>query len=369
MKCRICGTEKLEKEELSDVLVDVNSVFVEPTVLPKMNIDFYWCPICRHGQIHNNLEVDHYKNYNLLNIGKKNVEGGGNTKSRAGYYAEVIQRMSEISYDRRRILDIGCGHGTLLKLSEDYFEEGLGIEPSDVECGIAQKQGLHVINGLFDEEFEEKDFSAFLSTQVWEHFADPVGAINKAYEVLKPGGVGYIDVPNGQAVYGKGEYYNVYVEHINYFSTVSLGRLCSGAGFEILSLGEILDGSHIAVMVRKPLKRESFGSRKKRDRKRLLEYLTQFKAVSIWGAGIKGRAYAQNLRDMDTHSLRYIFDKNAALRECYMDGCEIRIEDPSADKILENDAILISATEYKKEIIRELREKYHYEGVITCIDE
>ena len=44
---------------------------------------------------------------------------------------------------------------------------------------------------FFDKNFQEREFSAFISTQVFEHLPNPVETIKIAETILTPGGVGY----------------------------------------------------------------------------------------------------------------------------------------------------------------------------------
>ena len=53
---------------------------------------------------------------------------------------------------------------------------------------------------------------------------------------------------------------------------------------------------------------------------------------------------------------------------CYIGDCVMPIEKPNIDKINENDLIIITAVEYKKEITDELKNIYNYKGNIEYID-
>ena len=75
---------------------------------------------------------------------------------------------------------------------------------------------------FFDKNFQEREFSAFISTQVFEHLPNPVETIKIAETILTPGGEGYIDVPHGQGIYKESRYFDINVEHINYFTIQSL---------------------------------------------------------------------------------------------------------------------------------------------------
>ncbi len=70
------------------------------------------------------------------------------------YIADLIE-------DNSRIVDLGCGNGTLMQILKDTkncFVKGVEISPSGVE--ICRKKGLDVVQGRIDEAlpFEENEF-------------------------------------------------------------------------------------------------------------------------------------------------------------------------------------------------------------------
>lgn len=372
MKCRICGSEIVCYEKLQDVPYDVNSVYTKPVEKSQrggMSAEFGYCKACKHGQMEYTLEEEHYKAYNLLNVGDQAVAAGGNANLRREYYESMLQELKELCADHDKLLDIGCGHGTLMNYAKGIFQRVKGVEPSAVECRIAEENGCDVVNAFFDKNWHEEGFSAFISTQVLEHLPDLEEVINTAYRILKPGGVGYFDVPNGHAVYADSRYFDVYMEHINYFSTNSLARILTKCGFSIISIREIFDGSHIAAYVRKEKNRIEFEKHKENDIKKLQSILPKYKSVSVWGAGIKGRSYIQNVIVPEEEHIKHIFDNNSALNGLYIGDCRIPVELPTKEAVNQNDLMIITALEYKNEIIRSLREQYKFCGEIIDIGE
>lgn len=190
MYCRVCGSSIENYEELTNVEVDVNNLYEAYTDTEKANVRIYYCPVCTHIQTENILSDSHYKDYNLMNLGKQNVKSGGNASRRMGYYREVLNRLTELGTDDEKFLDIGCGHGTILHEANNFYKMCVGIEPSDIECKIAKENGCNVINAYFDENFSERDYSAFIATQVFEHLPDLIGAIKMCEIILSEGGGG-----------------------------------------------------------------------------------------------------------------------------------------------------------------------------------
>jgi len=368
--CNICNRLCKKYEIVENINVDVTSVYSKPTNMLKRNIKFYKCPNCGHGFIDVEMEEDHYLKYSLLNIDDNSMKsGGGSAAFKGAYYEKVLQDLSKEVIDRKKLLDIGCGTGEVLVHANKYFDLCQGIDPSEPECIAAREKGCQVFQGYFGDDFKEENYSAFISTQVFEHLSDPVKILKNAYRILTEGGVGYIDVPNGQKIYRESRYYDIFVEHINYFTTSSLMELALRAGFEVISVAEVLNGNHLGLFVRKNKKHIEFEKCKKNDLDKLKKLFLENKKVSIWGAGIKGRNFIQILSDEMRHRILNIFDNNLALEGCYLEDCTVPIRRPEVEEINASDMIIITAIEYKREIAKELRNKYMYAGKIVCIDE
>lgn len=369
MQCRVCGCEIHEFEEIRNVEVEVNSLYKRYVQTSKADIKFYRCPECTHMQTENILSEQHYENYNLMNLDGIGVDNGGNAVIRSKYYQSVLKELYKLGGQKGKLLDIGCGHGTILKIAETVFEDCLGIEPSEVESEIARKKGCKVVNAFFDESFQQREFSAFISTQVFEHLPDPVATMKMAATILKQDGVGYIDVPNGQSIYKENRYFDINVEHINYYTIESLTRLIEKSGLEIISIGEILNGFHIGAYVRKKARRISFMEEKNADIRSLANYIEKYNNVALWGAGIKGRTYVQLIKAMDAEKICYIFDSNKAISGYYIGNCNIPVEYPEQEKVERCDLIIVTALEYYYDIKRMLETDLKFKGKILSIEE
>ncbi|MCK9368714.1 class I SAM-dependent methyltransferase [Candidatus Dojkabacteria bacterium] len=95
-----------------------------------------------------------------------------------------------------RVLDIGCGHGTLLK---DVYAKTLytyGIDP-DKEA-LAKNTFIKNKKVGFVEElpYQDKFFDVVVCAWVLEHLKSPETAFKEIYRVLKPGGKAIFLTPN-----------------------------------------------------------------------------------------------------------------------------------------------------------------------------
>jgi SAM-dependent methyltransferase len=99
---------------------------------------------------------------------------------------------------RGPVLDVGCGRGMMLAYLRDLGYEAHGLELSETAAWHARSVlKLEVTAGDFLTSPHEKNrYNAVIFCHTLEHFANPVAAVARAYELLKPGGILFIAVPN-----------------------------------------------------------------------------------------------------------------------------------------------------------------------------
>jgi SAM-dependent methyltransferase len=146
--------------------------------------------------------------------------------------------------DRRSILDVGSGPGFFLLHGKQRGWQTLGLEPSAQAAEYSRGSGLYIIEDFLCDR-TAKDLGPFdvvHMSEVLEHIPDPAGMMRLAYDLLNPGGLVCIVVPNDyspfqQALREGCNYQPWWVappHHINYFDFQSLGRLFARTHFEIL---------------------------------------------------------------------------------------------------------------------------------------
>jgi len=155
--------------------------------------------------------------------------------------------------ERGRLLDVGPGTGIFLHLAGEKGWEPFGIDvcPESAEKALTEFD-IRVDVGDFERyAYEPASFDAVTMLDVLEHTVDPLGFLRKAYEVLKPGGVLYVAVPNQRCLMtvlldrwirarlpGR-EFFleRLYVEpHVYYFCPQTLRAMLEKVGFEMVGL-------------------------------------------------------------------------------------------------------------------------------------
>lgn len=112
--------------------------------------------------------------------------------------AEAIRRL----IPRGRVLDVGCGRGMTLSFLREYGFDAVGLELSEVAAAHARDVlGLDVRTGDFlSASFEPASFAAIVFWHSLEHMADPMRALDRARDLLEPGGILIVAVPNFDSI-------------------------------------------------------------------------------------------------------------------------------------------------------------------------
>jgi methionine biosynthesis protein MetW len=113
--------------------------------------------------------------------------------------AEAAGIISALVQPNARVLDVGCGTGSVSKIIVEATAAQLtGIEPDSQRAAVAQLRGINVILGFFDEKTVEKlgKFDVVVFADVLEHLPDPSAALRLAHQVLKPNGTVVASIPN-----------------------------------------------------------------------------------------------------------------------------------------------------------------------------
>lgn len=116
-------------------------------------------------------------------------------------YVKRLMSCMPLSATRHRVgrfLDVGCGSGWVSEQLNKRGWRSEGIEPTTAGCELARQKGVEVHQGTINTltELETGAYDAVLFFHALEHVADPRQDLERAIELLAPGGQLLIGIPN-----------------------------------------------------------------------------------------------------------------------------------------------------------------------------
>jgi len=105
--------------------------------------------------------------------------------------------ISQIVKNNKRVLDVGCGDGTLMEyLKKNQQNDVRGLEPQKEFVQKCISKGLSVIEGDAEKDlsqFQEKSFDYVVLSQTLQAFFDPEEVLN---QLLRIGKQTIVSIPN-----------------------------------------------------------------------------------------------------------------------------------------------------------------------------
>lgn len=146
--------------------------------------------------------------------------------------------LSYLDY-KSSVIEVGPGAGFLLK---ELKERGFSIKAVEhspaLAANLRERWGVDVdTNMLENTEIESESFLSFCSFHVIEHVPDCLSHLQKAYDLVQPGGFAFIATPNArswQQQWFRALSPNFDEAHLRVFSEASLRQFCEKAGWQIL---------------------------------------------------------------------------------------------------------------------------------------
>jgi SAM-dependent methyltransferase len=135
-------------------------------------------------------------------------------------------------------LDVGCAEGTLLALTRAHGLEVQGLEIDLNHSRFAREtRGLLVLPMTLDAApLEPNSFDLVSLVHVVEHLVHPIEVLDSARNLLRDGGLLYVEVPNmNQPLPGSRHFFRP--KHNFYFTANTLKSLVSKAGFSPVRVG------------------------------------------------------------------------------------------------------------------------------------
>jgi SAM-dependent methyltransferase len=145
-----------------------------------------------------------------------------------------------------RLLDVGAGRGDLGVVLAAHGWRVTGLEPSAQACEEGRRRGVEMVQGtLSDAPADEvgSGYDAIVFQHALEHVDEPRADLARAHELIRPGGLLLVAVPNFDSWqrrrFGDAWFHLDLPRHRSHFTAVGLRRALTDGGFERVELTTI----------------------------------------------------------------------------------------------------------------------------------
>jgi len=195
--------------------------------------------ICRHcGFVFQNPQPDEVELERFYEV--QHRECGSDAVNydleREAYYDAVVRYLVDQVGDGKRMLDVGCYQGAILRRFSEAGWVVAGMEPSSEGVEACRKQGLNVVHGSFADFRSSEHYDLIVMNGVLEHVADPNRFLARAGSLLRDEGFLYLSVPNVQAPFLNSVSEIFTHQHLTNFSPATLRAFLEKHGFTVMDI-------------------------------------------------------------------------------------------------------------------------------------
>ena len=213
-------------------------------------LEMVYCPKCHNCQLSYTVPAEKMFSHYLY--------VSSTAKSFRDHFEQVAEKyIKEFNLNSNSlVIDIGSNDGIALKPLKDRDIRVLGVEPAKNIAEIAISNGIPTINNYFNAEsikniLDKADL--ITASNVFAH-ADGLDEIaNAAFSILKPNGRFIIEVQYLLDTIKDLTFDNIYHEHVNYWSVISLRNFFNRLGYVVSKVEHInTHGGSIRVQIGHP---------------------------------------------------------------------------------------------------------------------
>jgi 2-polyprenyl-3-methyl-5-hydroxy-6-metoxy-1,4-benzoquinol methylase len=162
----------------------------------------------------------------------------GTARQLPDYAQRIITSLSEYGVAKDAlVVEVGANDGTFLReLRNSGYHKLLGVEPSHQLAETTSNSGISILNNYFDRNLARQILAshgpaaAVICRHTLEHVPDIRELAAGISDLLAPGGVSFVEVPDTDWVITELFAHEIWDEHISYFRPRSLAALLDKVG-------------------------------------------------------------------------------------------------------------------------------------------
>ncbi|MHA2174313.1 MAG: class I SAM-dependent methyltransferase [Candidatus Hodarchaeales archaeon] len=288
-------------------------------------------------------------------------------------YNLVSTLVNTYNIREKTILEIGCGDASFLNvLCENSNSKGFGFDPSYSGSEI-EKGTIKINRGFYSEKDSEIKADVLVLRHVLEHIEHPRLFLERIIKTMNTNPLLFIEVPDFQCIAESGDYFEISMEHCNYFTKSSLKNLITESGMEVIEVFSLFDNKYIGLVAGSK-KKDNKMKEKYQDHSAKKLFLTQstkkWKNVkdiienkfkndfTVWGAGGRGVSFLNTLEESELNRIPLIIDMNEQKHRRFCAGVGKRIMPFSKLSSTNITDILIMNSIYHREISQILKNNF-----------
>lgn len=177
---------------------------------------------------------------------------------------KTAQRYANYLPSGGAVLDIGCASGELLSMIGELGDYRLfGVEYDPESAKIAESSGIHVWVGDVDNaDIPKNTMDIVLMQHTLEHVFHPIDTLHQAYQVLKPGGKIFGELPNfdswDRSLFGRYWGGGHAPRHLHHFTPRTLESALRSSGFSAVRISPSLHTGHWALSLQNWARRNRY---------------------------------------------------------------------------------------------------------------
>ncbi len=387
MACRICGENT---EEILDLgcTPPANSLLDSPLdEQASFPLVLELCSSCKNVQLRDCLtEDDLYKNYFYVTPDSPMLLEHYN------YLYNYLEASGYIN-EKAFVVEAGSNRGLFLGFIRPKVSRILGVDPAENICKMAMDSGIDTLCEFFNKESANRILTEYgcsdliVARHCFAHNSNPHVLMSGVNELLSKNG--YVVIENAYILntIESNEFDQVYHEHMFYYSIRSMQALLKINGLELIDvlISLVHGGSIIFVAKHANAKRKvnqsveqylareqlclnnqaykSFSDNAMAFREQMKDLLEQVKgegkSIYTYGATAKGNTLL-NFIGIDSYDIPFCVDNTDIKEGKYLPKSNIKIISEDDALLKPPDYYLLTAWNYKDEIINKVRSAGNY---------